>query len=542
MSNTKTDLKTLLKTSFKDSKTLIKEFNKDKDNKLNDEECKIFLIYYEKFIKGDIDEISNPKTKSVIKNFAKIEDIAKKCKQKLALSESDRSSNSDIDSLSLSPKDMKNYYKYIKNLDENDILTILNLCEKNQSERINNIKPFFTKRISNNNLLKILESYIYDDSINHNYYYIKMLKNIIKNIKKYIPSFSPFMDSITYSELIQDTFVSTNHINISFEKDNQNERISNMKVQNSLNILTNTKKIIDSIILYDENNKTVDDYYNNIFKYKPLIYTYYFLLLKISQYYRGLGQRQFIKYSEILNKISSNEIEIRESVYKSKSPNWSKTPTDSKELDNYNYNKERLLENILDDSNFSGGINDTDYYTLEKWEDMPLGKLRKVMVIPYEENGELYAIAYYVKSLYKAWIFSIKNNISFVNPINKKPFTDKDKNDIFQCMLTIQPNLFPPKYSNSGRTDIVVRYHTDSIFEYREEGSTSSVIYNGEKERVIDINFVFIKDRTELIYSYNLIKIRFPIKFTYVDDNSARPDAIITMEDQHEHSYEKINK
>ena len=130
-------------------------------------------------------------------------------------------------------------------------------------------------------------------------------------------------------------------------------------------------------------------------------------------------------------------------THKSKSPNWSKTPTDSKELDNYNYNKERLLENILDDSNFSGGINDTDYYTLEKWEDMPLGKLRKVMVIPYEENGELYAIAYYVKSLYKAWIFSIKNNISFVNPINKKPFTDKDKNDIFQCMLTIQPNLFP---------------------------------------------------------------------------------------------------
>lgn len=529
------NIKTLLKTSFKDSKTFIKEFNKDKDNKLNEEECNIFLLDYEKYIKEDINKIYNPKTKSEINNLAKIEYIAKKCKQKLGLSDSN--SGSDIDSLSLSPKDIKNHYKYIKKLNVNDILTILNLSDKNESERINNIKPFFTKRISNNNLLKILEGYIYDDSIEQEVS-VNILKFIIKKIKKYIPNFSPFMDHITYSELIQDTFFSITHIDASFEKDIINP---NNQTSNSLRILTNTKKLIDKIILYSENNETEEDYYNNIFEYQAEIYTYHFLLLKISEYYRGLGQRQFIKYSEFLNKLSRNEIIPISDATPSfeKSPNWSKTPTDRIELENYNDNKKRLLEIIMDDSNFSGGINDTDYYTLEKWEDMPLGKLRKVMVIPYEEDGKTYGIAYYVKSLYKAWYTSVKNKKDFVNPINKNPFTDKDKEDILECMKTIQPNLFAPKYGESGRKDIVVRYHTERVLEYDEEAI--AVIYRGKKLRVIEIDFVFIKNHINLTYNYNLIKIKFPLTFTYIDDNSPEGETTLSLNYNPSHLYEIIN-
>lgn len=101
--------------------------------------------------------------------------------------------------------------------------------------------------------------------------------------------------------------------------------------------------------------------------------------------------------------------------------------------------------------------NDADVFSGEKWEDMSLYKLKHVISLPNVINREgktskvLY-YAFYVRTLYQAWRYAVKNKLEFTNPYNRKVFTEEDKQIILHAMVKLFPNIKAPV--NSGRNDI----------------------------------------------------------------------------------------
>lgn len=500
-----------------ETEATMKSYKRDTKNKLNKEECEKFLSDYEKFIKKDIKEIINPKTKNKTKKYSRIEYIAKKCKEQLDLNDSEIEYSQD-------PENIKKGYQYIKTVDDILIKKLLELCEKTKTEKYKIIKIFFTKKLKEKLMLKILEEYIMDDNIEHKGG-IKLLKKIVELIKEYfIPNYYLFIDKKDFEKELKDKY---------------------SKEDNYEDIMIRSGIVIDRLLLYRNNNTNKIEFFDNIEKNEATLQSYIFILSKIMKIYvnEDYKRRNIIKNIELLKTLLNKDLVIQDpdatpSFYKS--PSWSKTPSESDKLIEYKTNKEKELNRIMNNKLYNGEINTADFYTLEEWKDMSLNKLKHVIIIPYENKGKKYASAYYVKSLYKAWYTSVKNKKDFVNPINKNPFTDKDKEDILECMKTIQPNLFAPKYGESGRKDIVVRYHTERVLEYDDEAI--AVIYRGKKLRVIEIDFVFIKNHTNLTYNYNLIKIKFPLTFTYIDDNSPEGETTLSLNYNPSHLYEIINK
>ena len=123
-----------------------------------------------------------------------------------------------------------------------------------------------------------------------------------------------------------------------------------------------------------------------------------------------------------------------------------------------------ILQNNMNDSDLSG----------DEWKDMSVTKLKKVISIPSVINGKTYRHAFYVRTLYQYWRNSVKSNPSqrklFVNPYNRTPFTEEDKETIMNAMLSMYPRLQRPTYGQ-GRRDI--SYHAEQeyngismIFQY----------------------------------------------------------------------------
>ena len=163
---------------------------------------------------------------------------------------------------------------------------------------------------------------------------------------------------------------------------------------------------------------------------------------------------------------------------------------------------------------YAGTINDADFYTMDEWKDMSLRKLKNVIVIPYEENDKIYANAYYVKSLYKAWYLAIKDGKPFLNPSNRKPFTQQDKNKIIDVIQDLHPGLREPRYgATGGRKDISVNYTNNYIDTY-----------------TIQISYIFPSQNSYSGYAnYALIKIAFPSSFVYVDDNQPDDNSVVPL-------------
>ena len=76
---------------------------------------------------------------------------------------------------------------------------------------------------------------------------------------------------------------------------------------------------------------------------------------------------------------------------------------------------------------------------------------------------KLYANAYYVKSLYKAWYMAIKDQKPFLNPANRKAFSQEDKNKILEVIQDLHPGYksSPDMGHTGGRRDISVTYTND---------------------------------------------------------------------------------
>ena len=155
----------------------------------------------------------------------------------------------------------------------------------------------------------------------------------------------------------------------------------------------------------------------------------------------------------------------------SESVSWSGTPRSSSSghshfqskanIDRYKKTKAELVAEIT-----ANNINDMDPYLAERWEDMPLGKLRNVISIKHKEGANSYKVAFHVISLYKAWRISVKDNKPFKNPYTRKAFTENDKEYILNSMKILYPNIEIPKIGN-GRSDIIVETNNNDD-EYEE--------------------------------------------------------------------------
>jgi hypothetical protein len=153
----------------------------------------------------------------------------------------------------------------------------------------------------------------------------------------------------------------------------------------------------------------------------------------------------------------------------SKSISWSGTPRSSSSghshfqskanIDRYKKTKADLVTEITENN-----INEMDPYLAERWEDMPLKKLRNVISIKHKEGANSYNVAFYVISLYKAWRNSIEDNKPFKNPYTRKNFTDDDKEYILRSIKILYPNIEKPKIAN-GRSDIIVETRNNQYYE-----------------------------------------------------------------------------
>jgi hypothetical protein len=95
--------------------------------------------------------------------------------------------------------------------------------------------------------------------------------------------------------------------------------------------------------------------------------------------------------------------------------------------------RRNLLEYLKNNQGYANSINDEDIITLEKWEDMTLKQLRRVIKISYKlktRNGEThsYCNAFDSKGLYNLFLTNYNKNgiIDCKNPHSQQKFSEKD--------------------------------------------------------------------------------------------------------------------
>jgi hypothetical protein len=88
--------------------------------------------------------------------------------------------------------------------------------------------------------------------------------------------------------------------------------------------------------------------------------------------------------------------------------------------------RRNLLEYLKNNQGYKNSINDEDFITLEKWEDMTLKQLRRVIKISYElktRNDETHSFCYAFdsKGLYNLFLTN-----DWINPYSRQEFSEKD--------------------------------------------------------------------------------------------------------------------
>lgn len=494
----------------------IKALKKDTNNlagpnkKIKEDACKNYLKEYKKFVNGEIDSVKHPVTGKSITRKDRIDFIADQCRIAFSLNISGSRSKSDSKSDSKSSsEDENNPYKNLKiPLEFKNIDKILEYPTKTMPIKNKHLMSLFknTKGLKIEQASELLEKYLEDPAITETN--VLLYRKIRDNIKEnYLQNYNSFMPATTFNEYIKNTY---------YER--ADYAPMSMTLKNANVILDKANELFNEVILYSDDNKTSEDFKRNI---KENYYKYYaieFMLLQLKkQYvYRHIGEKAQL-YLRLIDKLIEDTINIIDpdaSISFDKSRSWSASPDDPILKAEYKTNKETELSRIMDVSKeYAGSINDADFYTMEEWKDMSLRKLKNVIVIPYEENGKIYANAYYVKSLYKAWYMAVKDGKPFLNPANRKTFTQADKNKILEVIQDLHPGLKEPRYGTTGgRSDISVRYINDYrtyfIKIYYEFSCQES--YTGRCKHL-------------------LLQIQFPSSFVYTDDNRPNDESVVPL-------------
>ena len=499
--------------------TTIKALKKDTNNlagpnkKIKQDACKEFLKEYKKFVNGEIDSVTHPVTKKPLSRKDRIDFIADQFRTAFSLRLSDSKSKSDSSSGDDDP------YKNLKNLTFSDIDKILEYPMSTPGAKNKHLLSLFSKSPKQENSAKILNAYLEDETIqDDNVLLYRKIKQYIKS--KYLRSYDPFMTAKTFRDDIRANYGPLGRYGYHGVIADEVRRV-----------LQDADELFKEALLYSDNNKTEADFKAHI---KENYYKYYsveFILLASKGLYHTYGELMQIKLI-LLDKLIEGTVDIADpNASKSfdKSRSWSASPEDPILKAQYNTNKKRELERIMDNSNYAGSINDADFYTMEEWADMPLSKLQNVIVIPYSEGGKVYANAYYIKSLYTAWYLAVKDGKPFLNPANRKPFSMYDKQAILTMMDNLYPGIKEPRYgSQGGRSDISVTYTRD---------------YSNNIK--IEISYLYKNPQGSWGQNPNkvpLLSISFPHSFAYADDNAPENETNVPLAYNPTFLFDMINK
>ena len=504
----------------------VKALKKDTNNlagpnkKIKQDACKKYLKEYKKFVNGEIDSITHPVTKKSITRKDRIDFIADQCRAAFDLSISGSISSSS--SSSSSSKKDADPYKDLKTLTFKDIDKILEYPTETSAAKHKHLLSLFSKKVKVEKATQILKEYLEDRSItDENVLLYRKIKERIKT--SYLVRYDSFMTATELNKIVKDNYFTAGYdtsVNIPSES-------------NTGKVFKDADNLFEQAILYNDRNKNENDYKILV---KDSYYKYYaveFMLLQLIKIYEGKRAQRVASaemYLSLIDRLIEGTLLISDpdaSISFDKSLSWSASPEDPILKAEYKTNKETELARIMDaGKEYAGSINDADFYTMDEWADMSLRKLKSIVVIPYEENGKTYANAYYVKSLYKAWYLAIKDQKPFLNPSNRKPFTQEDKNKILEVIQDLHPGLKAPRYgSQGGRKDISVTYTND---------------YNNTHT----IHVCYLYPRQDHYYSYakySLIKIQFPTSFIYADDNRPDDDSVVPLAYNPTFLFEMIN-
>lgn len=501
----------------------VRTLKKDTNNlagpnkKIKQEACEEYLKEYKKFVNGEIDSVTHPVTKKTLTRKDRIDFIAEQCRVAFDM----RLSGSRSSSRSSSNKsDGDNPYKSLKlPLDFKDIDKILEYPTSTKNEKSKHLLSLFKDKISVDKAEKILKTYLDDESVtDENVLLYRKIKQHINDNYLTTREYNPFMSQQEFNKAIKNKY---------YIKPYETTRVITTRING---IIGDADRLVREALLYSDFNKTADDFRKNA---KENYYKYYaveFMLLQLRSMYYGMEHGVLSQnYLELVDKLIEGTVNISDpdaSVSFDKSPDWSASPEDPILKAEYKTNKETELSRIMDAGNqYAGSINDSDFYTMEEWKDMPLRKLKSVMVIPYKENNKTYANAYYVKSLYTAWYMAIKDNKPFLNPANRKEFSQEDKTKILEVMQELYPGLRVPRYgSTGGRSDVEVNYYNNYMGTYT-------------------INIAYLYECT-ISYNkcnFNLVSISFPSSFAYMDDNAPDDETNVPLAYNPTFLFEMIN-
>ena len=504
----------------------IKALKKDTNNlagpnkKIKQDACKKYLKEYDDYYNGKRNDVTHPVTKKSITRQDRIDFIADQCRTAFDLRISrSRSSSKSPNSGDADP------YKDLKTLAFKDIDKILEYPTETMSAKNKHLLSLFSKKVTVEKATQILKAYLEDRSItDENVLLYRKIKERIKT--SYLVRYDPFISATELNKIVKENYFTAGTMASAMSANEPSEL-------NTGKVFKDADKLFSEAILYNDRNKNENDYKILV---KDSYYKYYaveFMLLqliKIYEFKRAYRVASAEMYLSLIDRLIEGTLLISDpdaSISFDKSLSWSASPEDPILKAEYKTNKETELARIMDaGKEYAGSINDADFYTMDEWSDMSLRKLKSVVVIPYEENGKIYANAYYVKSLYKAWYLAIKDQKPFLNPSNRKPFNQEDKDTILEVIQDLHPGLRAPRYgSQGGRKDI-------------------SVTYTNNYNDTYTIQISYLYPRKDLLNSYakySLIKIQFPHSFVYADDNRPDDNSVVPLAYNPTFLFEMIN-
>ena len=502
---------------------IVKALKKDTNNlagpnkKIKEDACKKYLKEYDDYYNGKRIDVTHPVTQKSITRKYRIDFIADQCRTAFDL----RISGSRSSSKSPSSDDA-DPYKNLKTLRFSDIDKILEYPTETMSAKNKHLLSLFSKKVKVDKAASILKAYLEDLSItDENVLLYRKIKDRIKT--SYLVGYDPFISATELNKFVKDNYLTAGY--------GGTMNANDPSELNTGKIFKDADKLFSEAILYNDRNKNENDFKTLV---KESYYKYYaveFMLLQLVKIYQGFVRVQHAEmYLALIDRLIEGTLLISDpdaSISFDKSLSWSASPEDPILKAEYKTNKKTELARIMDaGKEYAGSINDADFYTMDEWSDMSLRKLKSVVVIPYEENGKTYANAYYVKSLYKAWYLAIKDQKPFLNPSNRKPFNQGDKDTILEVIQDLHPGLRAPRYgSQGGRKDISVTYTNNYNDTY-----------------TIQISYLYPSlDHSYNYAKYALIKIQFPHSFVYADDNRPDDESVVPLAYNPTFLFEMIN-
>jgi len=467
-------------------------YSKDKNNNLNEKECLEFVRLYGS---GNFKSILNPKTKKILSSLERIEFIYNKC-----INNQKKPIITGNVSVAASSNTEDDYNKIFSKLNLKDIFKILESPINND----NSISIITTKIFGNDERVNILKLNKYLKKSENDL--VNFYKKCVIEIKKYINGFDPFMDNKIFEKNVEDRYRS---------HDDGTNNDTYTYIPEIDEIYDKPIQYFKEAVLYSSRNKTskefIDNLKNNYVKFYAIKY-----MVKLLDEYALIASR-ILSYEplEILNVLlDGNKIMITDgSISLDTSLSYSESPTGATtEVLSHKQGKIEYLKYIMNTNGFYGdSINDADPYTQDRWDEMPLKKLKYVIKIPYSIDDKTYCIAYYAKSLYKAWNIAVKEKKEFINPITRMVFTDSDKGLIMKKMIEMYPHITPPKKKYKNRKDLVF-FHIEDYITYNGDEIDTICLYI--KYKIKNTISLIQKDHTFV----NLISIHVPLKFASEND------------------------